>query len=62
MPIDIRELRADQGGDPEKWRELQRKRFRDVAIIDRILELDNVRWWSATAYSATVVRERSHAR
>lgn len=43
MPIDIRELRVDQGGDPERWREFQRKRFKDADLVDRVLELDSVR-------------------
>jgi len=42
MPIDIRELRVDQGGDPERWREFQRKRFKDPELVDRVLALDNV--------------------
>ena len=34
MPIDIKLLRADQGGDPELVRESQRKRFARVEIVD----------------------------
>ena len=30
-----------QGGDPEKVRENQRKRFKDPASVDKIIELDN---------------------
>lgn len=45
MPIDITWLREDQGGDPEKWRENERKRFGDPAIVDRVLVLD--REWRA---------------
>jgi hypothetical protein len=43
MPIDIKELRVDAGGDPEKWRENQRRRFKDASIVDRVLEYDQVR-------------------
>ena len=30
-----------QGGDPEKVRENQRKRFKDPTSVDKIIELDN---------------------
>ena len=30
-----------QGGDPEKVRENQKKRFKDPASVDKIIELDN---------------------
>jgi len=40
MPIDIKDLRADQGGDPDFWRENQRKRFLPPEQVDVILELD----------------------
>jgi hypothetical protein len=38
--LDIDMLRPDKGGDPEKFREIQRRRFKDVTLIDRILEAD----------------------
>eukprot|EP01138_Halocafeteria_seosinensis_P004980 gb/GECG01005092.1/.p1 GENE.gb/GECG01005092.1/~~gb/GECG01005092.1/.p1 ORF type:complete len:359 (+),score=58.25 gb/GECG01005092.1/:1-1077(+) len=41
MPIDINFLREDRGGDPEKWRQYQRKRFNDPTLVDTVLELDN---------------------
>lgn len=31
---------ADKGGDPEIVRESQRRRFADVGLVDRVLELD----------------------
>jgi seryl-tRNA synthetase len=40
MPIDINWIRAEKGGDPEKWRECMRMRFKDAGLIDRVLELD----------------------
>lgn len=43
MPIDINWLREDKGGDPEKWRESQRKRFQDPGLVDAVLALDAVR-------------------
>jgi hypothetical protein len=43
MPIDINVLRADRGGDPEKWREYMKKRFKPVELIDNVLQIDQVR-------------------
>ena len=40
MPIDINNLRAEKGGDPEKWREHCRKRFKPVELVDRVIALD----------------------
>lgn len=31
---------ADKGGDPEKIRESQRRRYADVGLVDRVVELD----------------------
>ena len=41
MPLDIRLFRADQGGDPDKIRESQRRRFASVELVDEIIDLDN---------------------
>lgn len=42
MPIDINWLRTDKGGDPEKWREYQARRFKDPALLDQVMEIDQV--------------------
>jgi seryl-tRNA synthetase len=42
MPIDINFLRKDRGGDPDFWRENQRKRFCDPGLVDLVLSLDEV--------------------
>jgi seryl-tRNA synthetase len=34
---------AEKGGDPELIRESQRRRFADVSLVDKVLELD-VKW------------------
>ena len=34
MPLDINMLRADRGGDPEKVRESQRRRFASVELVN----------------------------
>lgn len=41
MVLDIDLFRADKGGDPEKMRENQRKRFKDVSMVDLIVSKDN---------------------
>ena len=38
---------TDKGGDPEVVRESQRRRFADVAVVDRVIELDQE--WKAGA-------------
>ena len=40
MVLDIDLFRTDKGGDPEKMRENQRKRFKDVKLVDLIVEKD----------------------
>lgn len=40
MVLDIDLFRADKGGDPEKMRENQKKRFKDVKLVDLIVEKD----------------------
>ena len=42
MPIDINCLRPERGGDPEKWREYCRKRFKSPELVDKVVELDKV--------------------
>mmetsp|Transcript_15075 Transcript_15075/g.40410 ORF Transcript_15075/g.40410 Transcript_15075/m.40410 type:complete len:448 (+) Transcript_15075:58-1401(+) len=38
--LDIKLFREEQGGSPEVVRESQRRRFADVAAVDRVIELD----------------------
>jgi hypothetical protein len=46
MPIDINALRPERGGDPEKWREYCRKRFKSPELVDNVVELDKVSGWA----------------
>jgi len=41
MVLDIELFRADKFGDPEKLRENQRKRFKDVGLVDKVVDADN---------------------
>lgn len=43
MVLDLILFRADQGGDPDKIRELQKKRFKDVSHVEKVIETDT-RW------------------
>merc|ERR1711976_189795 len=40
MVLDVELFRADKGGDPKKVRENQAKRFKDVTLVDRVVESD----------------------
>mmetsp|Transcript_4997 Transcript_4997/g.9214 ORF Transcript_4997/g.9214 Transcript_4997/m.9214 type:complete len:522 (+) Transcript_4997:1305-2870(+) len=40
MPIDIDDFRKFKGGDPEKIRESERRRFHPVEVVDSIIEAD----------------------
>ena len=42
MPLDVQLFREDQGGDPEKVRESQRRRFKDPKVVDLVIEQDNI--------------------
>lgn len=46
MVLDIDEFRPEKGGNPEKVRENQRKRFGDVSMVDKIIESDE-KWRKA---------------
>ena len=41
MVLDIDLFRTEKGGDPEKMRENQRKRFKSVELVEFIVEKDN---------------------
>jgi len=58
MVLDLELFRADKGGDPNKIRENQRKRFKDVSYVDKVVEADTkwrkrelgcVKEWTATS-------------
>mmetsp|Transcript_7967 Transcript_7967/g.15991 ORF Transcript_7967/g.15991 Transcript_7967/m.15991 type:complete len:442 (-) Transcript_7967:641-1966(-) len=38
--LDVKLFRVEDGGDPDKIRESQRRRFKDVEVVDRVIELD----------------------
>ena len=40
MPIDINSLRTYKGGDPDAYRRYMEQRFKDPAVVDRVLAKD----------------------
>ena len=40
MVLDLDLFRKDKGGDPEVVRETQRKRFKDVSLVDNLVRAD----------------------
>lgn len=40
MVLDLDLFRTDKGGDPEIVRETQRKRFKDVTLVDKLVAAD----------------------
>ena len=41
MVLDIELFRADKGGDPKKIKENQAKRFKDVTLVEKVVEKDS---------------------
>lgn len=42
MVLDLDLFRVDKGGDPEKIREIQRKRFKNVKLVDMVVDKDTL--------------------
>ena len=41
MPLDFRAFRKDQGGDPDKIRQSQKRRYKgDEQLVDKIIQFD----------------------
>ena len=59
MPIDIGLLREDTGGDPEKVRESQRRRFASVELVDEVIEMDQR--WRNMKFELDEARKRKNA-
>jgi seryl-tRNA synthetase len=57
MPIDIEDLRAFKGGDPEKVRESERRRFNDTARVDKVIALDD-KWRECRGQADNLRKEK----
>lgn len=42
MVLDIDEFRPEKGGNPEKIKENQKRRFNDVGMVDKIVNADEL--------------------
>jgi seryl-tRNA synthetase len=58
MPLDINLFREDRGGDPEKIRESQRRRFQPPESVDAIIAQDNA-WRQRTGGIDLLKKERN---
>ncbi len=58
MTIDIKSLRADQGGDPEVVKKSQRRRFADETVVDSLIDMDT-RWRSLRGKLDDLAKERN---
>lgn len=52
MVLDLDLFRTDKGGDPEIVRETQRKRFKDVSLVDKLVQADTE--WRKCEYRLTL--------
>ncbi|XP_060580391.1 serine--tRNA ligase, cytoplasmic-like [Ruditapes philippinarum] len=55
MVLDIELFRSDKGGDPEKIRQNQAKRFKDVTLVDKVVEHDTQ--WRKCRYRADLLNK-----
>ncbi|KAK3580165.1 hypothetical protein CHS0354_030280 [Potamilus streckersoni] len=58
MVLDIDLFRADKGGDPAKIREIQAKRFKDVTLVDKVVEHDTE--WRKLRYLADLFNKQKN--
>lgn len=42
MVLDLDLFRPDKGGDPDAMRENQKKRFKDVGMVNKVIDLDGM--------------------
>lgn len=50
MTLDLDLFRADKGGDPDKMRKNQKDRYKDVGLVETVIEQDNK--WRQLRYKA----------
>jgi seryl-tRNA synthetase len=62
MVLDLDLFRTEKGGDPAKIRENQERRFKDVTLVDKVVEKD-VLWRKCkefTVFKCNLFRVRKH--
>ncbi|CAG9762141.1 unnamed protein product [Ceutorhynchus assimilis] len=50
MVLDLDLFRADKGGNPDKIKEIQKKRYKDVGLVDTVIEKDTL--WRQLRHTA----------
>lgn len=58
MVLDIELFRAEKGGDPAKIRENQAKRFKDVTLVDKVVEHDKL--WRKARFLADLLNQKKN--
>ncbi|XP_076070434.1 putative serine--tRNA ligase, cytoplasmic [Mytilus galloprovincialis] len=58
MVLDIELFRAEKGGDPSKIRENQAKRFKDVTLVDKVVEHDKL--WRKARFLADLLNQKKN--
>ena len=58
MVLDLDLFRPDKGGDLEAIKENQKKRFKDVGMIDKVTDLD-AKWRKCMIYSNNFLKPLS---
>ncbi|XP_048740826.1 serine--tRNA ligase, cytoplasmic-like [Ostrea edulis] len=58
MVLDIELFRADKGGNPDKIKENQAKRFKDVTLVDRVVENDTQ--WRKKRFRADLLNKQKN--
>lgn len=58
MVLDIELFRAEKGGDPAKIRENQAKRFKDVTLVDKVVEHDKI--WRKARFLADLLNQKKN--
>ena len=56
MVLDVELFRADKDGIPDKIKENQAKRYKDVTLVDKVIEADTKWRKRKLAYSYSVAR------
>lgn len=56
--LDINLFRLDKGGDPDKVRQSQRRRYADVTLVDQVIDADQ-KWRRAQNHMETLKMQRS---
>ena len=57
--LDVTLFRTDQGGNPDLVRESQRRRYADVSLVDKVIELDSA--WRSARSSVDLAKKEKNA-